>query len=213
MTAKKPRAAVLISGNGSNLQAIIDAVAEKRLDLELSLVISNHADAYGIQRAQRAGIATRVIEPVNNNRREYDAKLEQCLQQAQIDLVILAGFLRILSDEFVQRFAGRLINIHPSLLPKHKGLHTHRRALESGDKVHGASVHFVVPELDAGPIIVQASLQIHADDSEQQLAQRVLQLEHQIYPMALQWIVEGKVKLIDGNLVKTNTDLPKLLHF
>ena len=207
------RAAVLISGNGSNLQAIIDAVAEQRLDLHLALVISNRDNAYGLTRARQAGIPVVVLKHQGESREEYDRKLDHQLRQAKINLVILAGFLRILSDEFVQRHMGQLVNIHPSLLPRHKGLNTHRRVLQAGDKTHGATVHFVVPELDAGPIILQASLQVNADDNEQKLAQRVLQLEHMIYPMALQWIVHSQVKLVDGKLVKNDGDLPQLISF
>jgi len=214
MMPDKPRAAVLISGNGSNLQAIIDAVADKRLSLDIALVISNKANAFGLTRAKQAGIPYTVIQSENNeNRTDYDRKLERCLQDAGVDLIILAGFLRILSDEFVQQHLGQLINIHPSLLPHFKGLNTHRRVLEAGERIHGASVHYVVPELDAGPIILQGCLHVDPHDSEQQLAQRVLELEHQIYPMALQWIIDKEVSLVDGKLVKTNADLPSLIRF
>ena len=210
----KPRAAVLISGSGSNLQALIDACRDSRLDLQLVHVISNRKNAYGLVRAQQAGIPCTIIEAGTNESREsYDKKLVQCLQNSNADLVVLAGFLRILSDGFVKHYLGRLINIHPSLLPRHKGLNTHRRALEAGDKQHGATVHYVVPELDAGPIIVQAALDIQVGENEQHLSQRVLALEHRIYPMALQWIVSGQIKFIDGKLVRLNTDLPSLINF
>jgi len=210
---EKIRAAVLISGNGSNLQAIIDAVKEQRLDMELALVISNRDNAFGLTRAHQAGVPTTVIKHEGESRLEYDHKLDQCLQQANIQLIILAGFLRILSDEFVHRHIGNLVNIHPSLLPRHKGLNTHRRVLQEGDTTHGATVHYVVPELDAGPIIVQASLQVQRNETEQQLAQRVLLLEHQIYPLALQWIVSQQIQLVDGKLVRSNPNLPQLLRF
>jgi len=209
----KPRAAILISGNGSNLQAIIDAVAEQRLDMDIALVVSNQEHANGLKRAQQAGITTRVIAHHGESRDEYDHRLLQCLQQANVELVVLAGFLRILSDAFVTHYLGRMINIHPSLLPRHKGLNTHRRVLQAGDETHGATVHFVVPELDAGPIILQASLHVAETESEQQLAERVLALEHQIYPMALQWVVSGMVRLVDGKLIKSREDLPVLLQY
>lgn len=210
--ANKPRSAVLISGNGSNLQAIAQAVADGKLDLDLSLVVSNRPQAYGLQRAQHAGIATECIIAQADDRDSYDRKLMQCLQTHNIELVVLAGFMRILSDSFVQHYMGKLVNIHPSLLPKYKGLNTHQRVLDAGDKRHGASVHYVLPELDAGPVILQASLEVNAHESAQQLAQRIHALEHKIYPLALQWIVTGDVSLNDGKLVK-NPQLPDLLQF
>ena len=189
---------VLISGSGSNLQAIIDA-AQGDLPVELRAVISNRADAYGLERARSAGIPARVLSHQEYPDREsYDEALMALIDSYQPQLVVLAGFMRILSVNFVRHYAGRLLNIHPSLLPRHRGLHTHQRAIEAGDKEHGATVHFVVPELDAGPLVLQAKVPVQSDDTAERLAQRVLQQEHRIYPQALRWFAEGRLRLIDG---------------
>lgn len=187
---------VLISGSGSNLQALIDSVAHDGNPARIAAVISNRADAYGLTRAQHAGIATGVLDHKPYDGREaFDAALIEVIDAHQPDLVVLAGFMRILTPGFVRHYTGRLLNIHPSLLPKHKGLHTHQRALEAGDREHGCSVHFVTEELDGGPLVVQAVVPVEADDTPQSLAQRVHDQEHLIYPLAVRWFCEGRLRL------------------
>ncbi|GAB4290081.1 MAG: phosphoribosylglycinamide formyltransferase [Thiohalomonadaceae bacterium] len=189
---------VLISGSGSNLQAIIDAV-QAGLPAEIRAVISNKAGAYGLERARRAGIPTHVLNhKAFPDRESYDAALAQLIDDSKAELVVLAGFMRILSDGFVRRYEGRLLNIHPSLLPRHRGLDTHSRALAAGDDEHGATVHFVSPELDAGPIILQARVPVQPDDTPESLAARVLQQEHRIYPEAIRWFAAGRLRLENG---------------
>jgi phosphoribosylglycinamide formyltransferase-1 len=189
---KKISIVVLISGRGSNLKAIIDAANPL---INISAVISNRPDAAGLIYAQQAGITTEVLDHKNfATRIEFDTALQQCIDKYQPQLVVLAGFMRILSSEFVKHYKGRLINIHPSLLPKFKGLNTHKRAIEAGEKEHGATVHFVTEDLDAGPIILQARVPILEDDTEESLAARVLQEEHKIYPQAIQLFAEGKLQ-------------------
>lgn len=190
------RVVVLISGSGSNLQAFIDGVADGSLPVEIASVISNKADAFGLQRAAQAGIATQVLSHRDYPDREsYDRALSAAIDAFRPDLVVLAGFMRILSDAFVSHYSGRLINIHPSLLPAFRGLHTHERALESGVQEHGCSVHFVIPELDAGPLIVQATVPVRPGDTATELQQRVQKQEHRIYPLAVRWLAEGRVKM------------------
>ena len=190
----KKKLLVLVSGSGSNLQAIIDAVASGQINGEIVAVISNRADAYGLQRAQQAGIQTFIVaSEKNQDRQQYDKKLAACIEPLQPDLIILAGFMRILSDDFVNRFADKMINIHPALLPAYKGLHTHQRALRDGIKWHGASVHLVTAELDGGPVILQAKVPVEKDDSEESLAKRVLTQEHIIYPRVVQWFCQQKL--------------------
>ncbi|MBP7824430.1 MAG: phosphoribosylglycinamide formyltransferase [Pseudomonas sp.] len=187
---------VLISGSGSNLQALIDSIAHDGNPARIAAVISNRADAYGLVRAQQAGITREVLDHKQFADREaFDAALVEAIDRHQPDLVVLAGFMRILTPAFVTHYSGRLLNIHPSLLPKHKGLHTHQRALEAGDSEHGCSVHFVTEELDGGPLVVQAVLPVRADDTPDSLAQRVHQAEHQIYPLAVRWFAEGRLRL------------------
>jgi len=184
---------VLLSGNGSNLQKIIEQIDSGEIKAEISAVISNRADAYGLQRATKANIPTVVLEHTHfSDRESFDKSLAQIIDSYEPDLIVLAGFMRILSDAFVEQFGGKLINIHPSLLPKYKGLHTHKRALENGDTEHGASVHFVIPELDAGTIILQGVVPVKPDDTEESLADRVHQMEYIIYPQAINWLVENK---------------------
>ncbi len=191
---------VLISGSGSNLQAIIDGAAAD-LPIDIRAVISNKADAYGLERAEKAGITTEVLDnKAYADRESYDQALGDLIETFEPGLVILAGFMRILSPEFVKRFHGRMLNIHPSLLPKYRGLHTHRRALEAEDNLHGASVHFVTEELDGGPIVLQVEVPVEKSDSEETLAARVLSQEHVIYPTAIRWFAEGRLKM-DGNRV------------
>ncbi len=186
---------VLISGSGSNLQAIIDAAA-KDLAVEIRAVISNRADAFGLERAQKAGITTRVLDhKAFADRDSYDLALGDLIEEYQPGLVILAGFMRILTPALVSRFHGRMLNIHPSLLPKFRGLHTHERAIDQGEKTHGASVHFVTEELDGGPIIIQARVPVMDDDDPDSLAARVLQQEHILYPTAIHLFAEGALHM------------------
>lgn len=196
--AEKLSLVVLISGSGSNLQAIIDGAASD-LPVEIKAVISNKADAYGLERARSAGIETRVLDHKGfADRDSYDQALGDLIEEYQPGLVVLAGFMRILTPTLVNRFHERIFNIHPSLLPKYRGLHTHQRALEAGDKVHGASVHFVTKELDGGPIILQAKVPIQEQDDPDTLAARVLKQEHTIYPLAISMFAEGELRIQDG---------------
>lgn len=189
---------VLVSGSGSNLQAIIDA-ARADLPVEIRAVISNRADAYGLERARLAGIPARLLDhKAYPDRQAFDAALRELIDSYRPALVVLAGFMRILSDDFVRHYEGRMLNIHPSLLPRHRGLDTHARALEAGDREHGATVHFVTPELDSGPIVLQARVAVEPSDSPESLASRVLEQEHRIYPQAIRWFAEGRLRLIAG---------------
>ena len=205
---------VLLSGTGSNLQALIDSDDIKASPATLRAVISNRADATGLQRAKDAGIATRVLDhKAFEGREAFDAALIEVIDTFKPQLVILAGFMRILSADFVRHYQGRLLNIHPSLLPKYKGLHTHQRALDAGDREHGCSVHFVTEELDGGPLVVQAVIPVESDDSAQRLAQRVHAQEHRIYPLAVRWFAEGRLSLdeqgalLDGQLLAASGHL------
>lgn len=205
---------VLLSGTGSNLQALIDSDDVKGSPATLRAVISNRADAYGLQRAKDAGISTRVMDHTAFEGREaFDAALIEVIDTFKPHLVILAGFMRILSADFVRHYQGRLLNIHPSLLPKYKGLHTHQRALDAGDREHGCSVHFVTEELDGGPLVVQAVIPVESDDSAHSLAQRVHAQEHRIYPLAVRWFAEGRLSLdeqgalLDGQLLAASGHL------
>jgi len=185
---------VLISGNGSNLQAIIDGCESAQIDGKVVAVISNKPDVYGLERAKAHDIATNVLDHKTFDSREaYDHQLRQEIDNYQPDLVILAGFMRILTPEFVNSYQGRMINIHPSLLPKYQGLNTHQRAIDAGDDVHGVSVHFVTPELDGGPVILQAKVPIFAEDTVDELAARVHQQEHRIYPLVVNWFCESRL--------------------
>lgn len=187
---------VLISGSGSNLQALIDACSQPDYPAEIVAVISNKPDVYGLIRAEESGIPTEVLDHRQfATREQFDAQLQKIIDAHQPDLVVLAGFMRILTSAFVTHYLGRMLNIHPSLLPLYPGLHTHRRAIEAGDKVHGASVHFVTPELDGGPTVLQAHVLVEAGDTEETLAKRVLVQEHKIYPLAVRWFAEGKLVL------------------
>jgi len=186
---------VLISGNGSNLQAIIDAIRQG-LNAEIRAVISNNPAAYGLTRAREADIPAISLDHRHYpNREAYDQDLQTLIDRYQPQLVVLAGFMRILTADFVNHYHGRMLNIHPSLLPKYQGLNTHRRVLEAGDNIHGVSVHFVTPELDGGPVILQAEIPVHPGDSADDLAQRVHQQEHIIYPLVIRWFVEGRLQL------------------
>lgn len=195
-----PRVVVLISGGGTNLQALIEAQQHDELGGEIVAVVSNVADAYGLKRARDAGIdAVALPHREYDSREAFDSALTKVIERHEPDLVVLAGFMRILTPRFVQRFLGRMINIHPSLLPAYQGLHTHRRALQDGVTEHGCSVHFVTEELDGGPVLVQAAVNVTPDDDEDSLKARVLTREHLIFPIAIRWFLEGRLRL-DGNL-------------
>ena len=189
------RVAVLISGRGSNLGSLIDAADGS---YKIILVISNIESAGGLEKARAAGIATAVIPHASKTREAFDAEGDATLREAQADLVVLAGFMRILSDGFVRGWEGRLINIHPSLLPAYKGTRVHERVIEAKEALSGASVHFVVPELDAGPVIAQGTVPVHPSDTPQDLADRVLAVEHKLYPEALKLLATKKVSLQNG---------------
>jgi len=205
---------VLLSGTGSNLQALIDSTRTGDSPARIAAVISNRSDAYGLQRASDAGIATRTLDhKAFEGREAFDSALIELIDTFNPKLVVLAGFMRILSADFVRHYAGRLLNIHPSLLPKYKGMHTHQRALDAGDSEHGCSVHFVTEELDGGPLVVQAVVPVESDDSAQTLAQRVHTQEHRIYPLAVRWFAEGRLilgeqgALLDGQLLAASGHL------
>ena len=196
MTGPKKRIAVLISGRGSNMTALIEAAQAKDYPAEIVLVVSNRPDAAGLARAREAAIATVVVDhrPFGEDREVFERALDDELRKHRIEIVCLAGFMRLLTSWFIGRWRGRILNIHPALLPEFKGLDTHRRALEAGVKRHGATVHFVVEETDAGPIISQQSVPVLQGDTEATLAARVLQIEHRIYPEALRLVAEGRAK-------------------
>ena len=200
---------ILISGSGTNLQAIINAVKQGQISASIAAVISNRADARGLQRARRENIHTEVIEQNEYpDRTAYDEALIAEIDRHEPDLVVLAGFMRILSDAFISHYHDAILNIHPSLLPEFKGLHTHRRVLESSKQVHGASVHFVSNELDSGPVVIQAEVPVMPGDTENSLAERVLNQEHLIYPLAISWYIEGRLK-VNGNTILLDD---KVLH-
>jgi phosphoribosylglycinamide formyltransferase-1 len=200
--AARLKLAVLISGRGSNLQALIDAVAAPDYPAEIALVIANRPDAQGLARAAAAGIPTQVIDHTAfPDRAAFDAALDRALRSRAIELVCLAGFMRLLTDGFVTAWLDRMINIHPSLLPAFKGLHTHERALAAGVRVAGCTVHFVRPAMDEGPIIVQAAVPVLPDDTADALAARVLAAEHRCYPAAVRWIAEGRLRVVDGRVM------------
>ena len=198
---------ILISGRGSNLQSIIDAVAGDKLAVDIRAVISNRPDADGLQRATQAGIHTEVIDHTHYpDRAAFDQALLDCIERFQPGLVVLAGFMRILTAGFVNHYRGRMLNIHPSLLPAFPGMDTHRRALEAGCKQHGASIHFVTEAVDGGPVVLQAEVPVQQQDTVATLAARVLEQEHQLYPLAIRWFAEKRLQLdnngqatLDGN--------------
>lgn len=196
----KKRVAVLISGRGSNMTALIEAAKATDYPAEIALVVSNRPDAAGLARARAEGIATQVVDHAEfgADREAFERALDDALRANRIDIVCLAGFMRLLTPWFVERWSGRMLNIHPALLPQFKGLHTHRRALEAGVKRHGATVHFVVPEMDAGPIVAQDWVAVREGDTEDTLAARVLEIEHRIYPSALRAVAEGRATLASG---------------
>ena len=191
----RKRVAILISGRGSNMAALIKAAADPDYPAEIVLVVANRPNAGGLATARAAGIETAVVDHTayGKDRAAFEAALQKVLTQHDIAIVCLAGFMRLLTADFVTQWQGRMLNIHPALLPAFKGLDTHKRALESGVKIHGATVHFVVPEMDSGPIVAQGAIAVHDDDSEAALAARVLAVEHRIYPLALKLLAEGRI--------------------
>ncbi len=192
---------ILISGRGSNMEALIAARDAGNLPVNIAAVISNRPDAQGLETAAKAGIATHYIDhKAFAGREAFDAALAECIDGFAPDLVVLAGFMRILSEGFVRHYEGRLMNIHPSLLPSFPGLHTHQRALEEGVRIHGCTVHFVTPTLDHGPVIIQAAVPVLDCDDEAALSARVLRQEHQVYPQAVRWFAEGKLSLDNGRV-------------
>ncbi len=199
MSSKSCNTAILISGSGTNLQSFIDDVASGELELSLSIVFTNRANAYGLTRARDAEIATACIEHRDYaDRQSFDRAVAQMLDKAEPELLLLAGYMRILSPWFVNHYAGRILNIHPALLPAFPGLDTHQRVLDAGDTWHGSTVHFVTDDLDAGPRILQGRLTVDADESANELATRVQAIEHQIYPQAANWFANGRLAYHDG---------------
>jgi phosphoribosylglycinamide formyltransferase-1 len=209
---EKASLVVLISGSGSNLLAIIDAIKNNQLNAEIKAVISNRATASGLEHASRENISTHVVDHKQYPSRElFDQAMMQIIEPIKPDLVVLAGFMRILSKDFIAKYQHRLINIHPSLLPKYKGLNTHQLAIDNKDEIHGASVHYVNFELDSGPVVIQAEVPVLATDTAETLAARVLQEEHKIYPMAIQLHVSGRVRFDNEQLKFDNRALTKPL--
>ena len=193
---------ILISGRGSNMEALLAAVASGALPVRIAGVLANRPDAQGLETAAAQGVPTGVVDHKQfADRAAFDAGMAEAIDRFAPDLVVLAGFMRILTDGFVRHYAGRLVNIHPSLLPSFPGLHTHRRALEEGVRIHGCTVHFVTPALDHGPVIVQAAVPVLDDDDEASLAARVLAQEHQVYPLAVRWFAEDRLRLVDGRVL------------
>ena len=210
--ARMKNIVLLISGRGSNMEAIVNACAQEGWPARIAAVISNKATAGGLALAAERGIPTAVVDHKQFDSREaFDAELARVIDGFAPDVVVLAGFMRILTEGFVRHFAGRLVNIHPSLLPAFPGLHTHQRALEAGCKVAGATVHLVTPELDHGPIILQAVVPVQADDTEDALSARVLAQEHVIYPRAVRWMVEGALQVSDAGLVRQLQGQPQVV--
>ena len=199
------RLVILVSGGGSNLQSLIDGCASGEINATVSAVISNNPDAGGLERAANAGIPNLAIDHTAFDSREaFDQALSELIDSFSPDLVILAGFMRILTAQFVDHYLGRMMNIHPSLLPAYPGLHTHRRAIEAGDKMAGATVHFVTPELDGGPSIIQAQVEIEPDENEGSLATRVLSFEHKIYPQAVKWFCDNRLVMHNNHVLLDN---------
>ena len=191
------KAVILISGNGSNLQSIIDNA--DRIDLQISCVISNNKNAFGLKRAESAKLQTAIIDPeLYNSNEAFDRELISIIQQHGVELIVLAGYMRVLTPLFVSHYFGKILNIHPSLLPKFPGLNTHQRAIDASETAHGVSVHFVTKELDGGPIINQESVIIDNSDTEETLSMKVLKKEHVIYPKVIHWYTQGRLKLIDN---------------
>lgn len=207
VSAAKQRVAILISGRGSNMAALIEAAAAEGFPAEIAVVISNKGDAAGLARAKVSGVATLVIDskPFGKDRAAFEAALQSALDQHHIDLICLGGFMRLLTTEFVQRWAGKMLNIHPSLLPSFRGLDPHGQALRAGVKISGATVHFVTPEMDAGPIVMQGAVAVRDDDTSETLAARILDIEHRIYPDALRLVASGGAH-IEGDVCRTTAN-------
>jgi phosphoribosylglycinamide formyltransferase-1 len=199
----KRRVAILISGRGSNMAALIEAARFKDFPAEIAVVISNRADAGGLEKAKASGVPTVMIEskPFGKDRAAFEVVLQQALDQHRVDLICLGGFMRLFTAAFVQRWYGKMLNIHPSLLPSFPGLDPHGQALNAGVKISGATVHFVIPETDAGPIVMQGAVAVHDDDTPDTLAARILEVEHRIYPDALRLLASGRIRL-DGDVCK-----------
>ena len=207
------RVAILISGSGSNLQAFIDQLADGRLDLDIAVVLSNNPDAYGLQRAAAANIASVCIQHAAfDDRESFDRAMAAALDEQNVDLLILAGFMRILSPWFVKRYDGRILNIHPALLPAYPGLNTHQRVLDAGDAWHGSTVHFVTEELDGGPLVLQGRLPVRTDQNAKDLAARVQTIEHQIYPDAARLFAEGELRFHNGKAMLNGAILDEPLR-
>ena len=198
----KRRVAILISGRGSNMESLIAAAREPDFPAEIALVLSNRPDAPGLASAKAQGVATAAVDhKIYAGREAFEASMQKMLDAHRIDFICLAGFMRLLTAGFVNHWEGRMINIHPALLPAFPGLHTHERALKEGVKLHGCSVHYVVPEMDAGPLIAQAAVSVLDDDTPATLGQRVLAQEHVIYPLALRLAASGAVRIVDGRVI------------
>jgi len=209
VSSQQSQLCVLISGNGSNLQAIIDNIEAGKLNAQICGVISNRPDAYGLTRANKANIPAICIDHTEfTDRESYDTALQATIEGLNPDGIVLAGFMRILTPEFVNTFSGKLLNIHPSLLPKYKGLNTHQRAIENGDEEHGVSVHFVTPELDGGPVIIQSRVPVFDEDSASDLAERVQEQERRIYPLVLSWFSAGRLKMVNNKAILDEQELP-----
>ena len=206
----RKRVAILISGRGSNMTALIEAAKDKTYPAEVVLVVSNRPDAEGLLVARANGIATEIVDHTayGKDRAASERALQAVLEKYRIDIVCLAGFMRLLTAGFVGQWQRRILNIHPALLPAFKGLDTHRRAIEANAKVHGATVHFVVPEMDSGPIVVQGAVSVHRSDTEKDLATRVLKVEHQIYPLALRLLAERRVRVENGRCLVDGVPVP-----
>ncbi|EAR59743.1 phosphoribosylglycinamide formyltransferase [Neptuniibacter caesariensis] len=203
------RIVVLISGSGSNLQAVMDAIDAGQINGRIEAVLSNKAEAFGLERATKAGIPALILKHTDFESREsFDQAMIEKIDQHKPDLIVLAGFMRILSAEFVRHYQGRMFNIHPSLLPKYKGLHTHQRAIEAGDSEHGCTVHFVTEELDGGPLAVQGKVSIDGDDNAESLQQKVHKVEHQIYPLAVEWFCADRLKWTKDGVELDGKQLP-----
>lgn len=204
----KLRVAVLLSGSGTNLQAIIDRTESGELDIDIVGIVSDNPDAFGLERARRAGLRTAVVEFASfANRDEFDIELENTLANLEPDLVVLAGYMRILATPVVNAYEGRMLNIHPSLLPEYPGLDTYRRVLEAGDEWHGTTVHYVIPELDSGPAILQYRIRIRPDDTEDRLRERLQNGEYLIYSRVIDWIASNRLHLRDGTVVLDGMEL------
>jgi len=208
--APKPKIVVLASGSGTNLQALIDASRERDFPGEIIAVGCNRPGAFALERAAQANIKTFVIDHQQfGSREEFDGALIAELHRHNPDVIVLAGFMRILTADFVRAFRGRMLNVHPSLLPAYTGLNTHQRVLDAGDKMHGVSIHFVTEELDGGPVIAQADVVVNADDTPESLAERVQQQEHLLYPIVLRWFCEGRIQLAAEGVLFDGEPLPK----